>query len=162
MDLKTGMICQIEPGPGGYGPALTEFRQRFDAEILERIVALNASRSAEEAQGKIRWLRPEYQIPLLAPAAQQSALKLIGVSNKKTDASKTKKPTAKKAAWPATLAERAKAIESALVQADSPQTAAQLAQRFARAKPSDIQEILETLTALGKAHESDTKSAYVR
>ena len=32
-----------------------------DAEILTRLVALNAARAAEEAAGTIRWLRPEYQ-----------------------------------------------------------------------------------------------------
>jgi hypothetical protein len=34
-----------------------------DAEILTRLVELNAERAAEEATGKIRWLRPEYQNP---------------------------------------------------------------------------------------------------
>ena len=33
-----------------------------DAEILERLVALNHDRAAEEATGTIRWLRPEYQV----------------------------------------------------------------------------------------------------
>ncbi|MCP5559977.1 MAG: hypothetical protein H7A55_19685 [Verrucomicrobiaceae bacterium] len=32
-----------------------------DAEILERLVALNAQRAAEEARGIIHWLRPDYQ-----------------------------------------------------------------------------------------------------
>jgi hypothetical protein len=32
-----------------------------DATILDRLVALNHARAAEEAQGHIRWLRPEYQ-----------------------------------------------------------------------------------------------------
>ncbi len=31
--------------------------------ILERLVALNAERAAEERNGHIRWLRPEYQAP---------------------------------------------------------------------------------------------------
>lgn len=35
-----------------------------DEQILERLVALNAVRAAEEAKGKVRWLRPEYQKPL--------------------------------------------------------------------------------------------------
>ena len=34
-----------------------------DEEILARLVALNAERAAEEAQGLVRWLRPEYQAP---------------------------------------------------------------------------------------------------
>ena len=32
-----------------------------DADILERLVALNHERAAEEATGTIRWLRPDYQ-----------------------------------------------------------------------------------------------------
>jgi len=37
------------------------------SEIVARLVALNHERAAEEAQGKIRWLRPEYQIPRFGP-----------------------------------------------------------------------------------------------
>ena len=33
------------------------------AEIVTRLVALNAQRAAEEQAGTVRWLRPEYQIP---------------------------------------------------------------------------------------------------
>ena len=33
------------------------------AEIVARLVALNAERAAEEKAGHIRWLRPDYQIP---------------------------------------------------------------------------------------------------
>ena len=40
-----------------------------DDELLARLVALNAERAAEEAAGTIRWLRPDYQIPLLGPRA---------------------------------------------------------------------------------------------
>lgn len=32
-----------------------------DAAILDRLVALNHQRAAEEAEGKVRWLRPSYQ-----------------------------------------------------------------------------------------------------
>lgn len=33
------------------------------AEIVARLVALNAERAAEEKAGKVRWLRPDYQEP---------------------------------------------------------------------------------------------------
>ena len=33
------------------------------AEIVTRLVALNAARAAEERSGTVRWLRPDYQIP---------------------------------------------------------------------------------------------------
>ncbi len=35
-----------------------------------------------------------------------------------------------------------------------PATAKELAKRFARAKPDDVAEVLETLVALGRAHGS--------
>jgi hypothetical protein len=41
---------------GKHNPEITET-------ILERLVALNAERAAEERNGHIRWLRPEYQAP---------------------------------------------------------------------------------------------------
>lgn len=37
------------------------------SEIVARLVALNHERAAEEAGGKIRWLRPEYQKPRFGP-----------------------------------------------------------------------------------------------
>jgi hypothetical protein len=45
----------------GWPPNLT------DAQILDRLVALNASRAAEEASGVVRWLRPVYQCKAAAP-----------------------------------------------------------------------------------------------
>ncbi len=38
-----------------------------DEEILEQLVALNHQRAAEEAAGKSRWLRPEFQCPQTGP-----------------------------------------------------------------------------------------------
>ncbi|MDP3315400.1 MAG: class I SAM-dependent DNA methyltransferase, partial [Devosia sp.] len=40
-----------------------------DEQILEKLVALNAERAKEEAAGKVRWLRPDYQIPRFARGA---------------------------------------------------------------------------------------------
>ncbi|VXB05046.1 DNA methyltransferase [Brevundimonas sp. G8] len=44
-----------------------------DEQILERLVALNAERAAEEAAGHVRWLRPNYQIPRFAKAASKTS-----------------------------------------------------------------------------------------
>ena len=43
-----------------------------DEEILERLVALNQERAAEEAAGKVRWLRPEFQCPQGVQKTQQT------------------------------------------------------------------------------------------
>ena len=47
-----------------------------DEEILERLVALNAERAAEERRGIIRWLRPEFQNPSGAAASSQTPIAL--------------------------------------------------------------------------------------
>lgn len=146
-----------------------------DEDILERVVALNAARAAEEAAGTIRWLRPEYQIPRFAKEkSPQTDLPLPGDAKAKpTKKSKSGKPAAtagsnpaaaraRKLAWPKTLAERAKAVESALAAEAAPVTPAELATRFARAKPDDVAEILDTLRALGRARSGDRRGTFLR
>ncbi|MEW5994168.1 MAG: DNA methyltransferase, partial [Candidatus Zixiibacteriota bacterium] len=43
-----------------------------DDEILERLVAFNEARAADERRGFIRWLRPDYQIDKLGPLAHRA------------------------------------------------------------------------------------------
>ncbi|MGO9986188.1 MAG: class I SAM-dependent DNA methyltransferase, partial [Rhodomicrobium sp.] len=45
-----------------------------DEEILGRLVALNKERSIEEKTGKVRWLRPDYQIPRFGSDAEKARL----------------------------------------------------------------------------------------
>jgi hypothetical protein len=125
-------------------------RDLSDEEILTRIVALNAERAAEEAQGVIRYLRPEYQNPTGA-SATQSGLKL---TKEKAAKSKVSKTSSAKTPWPKPLAERVHAVEEALKSAIAPITAETLAKSFARASESDIQEILDTLVSLGRIQQS--------
>ncbi len=132
-----------------------------DAEILEKVVALNAARAAEEARGHIRWLRPDYQQPLFAGEKQSSLGLDDDAKPVKPAQSKIKKPKSK-IPWPKSIADRAKAVEAALTAAEQPVTAAKLAKQFARAKDKEVAEILETLAALGRAHVGDTKGTYVR
>jgi hypothetical protein len=143
-----------------------------DAEILERVVALNAARDAEEARGLVRWLRPDYQQPRFA-GEKQSALGLEEVAAAGAGAAPGKargrRPGAKataaattRSAWPASLAERVRAVELALAAEASPATAATLAGRFARAKAPDVLEILQTLVTLGRARPGDEAGTFVR
>ena len=121
-----------------------------DEETLTHLVALNAERVAEEAQGIIRYLRPEYQNPSGA-SATQSGLKL---TKEKTGKAKSSKASAAKTPWPKPLAERVRAVEEALRSANAPVTAEALSKTFARASESDIQEILDTLVTLGRIQQS--------
>ncbi|MCE9609880.1 MAG: hypothetical protein K8R23_06685 [Chthoniobacter sp.] len=117
-----------------------------DAEILTRLVALNATRTAEEARGQIRYLRPAYQAP--SGQTTQTGLSLPAAEKRKVESGKRKA----KQPWPKSLAERVQAVERALAATASPVTPAQLAKHFLRAKPEDLAEILETLATLGRAH----------
>ena len=134
-----------------------------DDEILERPVALNAERAAEEAQGLIRWLRPEFQNPALK-AEQQQTLSLIGDEAAKDDQPATKAGEKKTAAanekpadksvkreWPKGRAAQAKAVLTVLRDCDGPLTADELAQRFTRAQRETIDELLQALVTLGQA-----------
>jgi hypothetical protein len=133
-----------------------------DAEILEKVVALNTQRAAEEAKGHIRWLRPDYQKPLFA-GTKQSALALTDAEPAAASSGKSKiKNPKSKIPWPKTMAERAKAIESALAAATHPITSTELTAQFTRTKEPEVREILETLVALARAHPGDTQGTFVR
>ena len=125
-----------------------------DAEILERLVALNAERGAEEKRGIIHWLRPEYQAKsqkeMVLPASQDKPAKKAKA--------KTAKPARQtKSIWPKTLPDRVKAAEAGLHHYGAPVTPGELAKMFKRAKPAAVAEILETLVTLGRAREFSGK-----
>ncbi len=115
-----------------------------DEEILERLVALNAERAAEEERGLVRWLRPEYQAP--------KATKPTQVSVPGTEPVAKPTPAAAKApAWPKHFSERVVLVRDAVLTASSEASfsAAEVAARFKRAKPADVEQILEGFVALG-------------
>ncbi len=118
-----------------------------DAEILERVVALNKKRADEESRGTIRWLRPDYQKPKAGGTNTQANLEL-------EEGDEAPKPKAKRAAakqpWPETMAEQVRAVESVVVSAGKALTAEQIARRFRRARTAAVQEILDTLADLGR------------
>jgi len=124
----------------GWPPTLT------DAEILERLVALNAARAAEEAIGLIRWLRPEYQAPGAVQTASQPTL---------LDEAAAAIAPAQKLPWPQSMAEQAQAVRAALHRLEQPVTAAQLAAAFQSAPKARLTELLDTLASLGQAHRLD-------
>lgn len=124
-----------------------------DAEILERLVALNAERAAEEKRGVIHWLRPDYQ------AIGQAEMILPADPSQPVKKAKTKPAApvrATKSAWPKKMAERVQAVEAALHRHGTA-TPAELAGQFKRAQPADVAEILETLVTMGRARQQGEK-----
>ncbi len=127
-----------------------------DAEILQRLVTLNAQRAADEQRGVIHWLRPEYQSGgQRAKGEEQEELALKSKTRAKSDSkpSALRSPPAKQP-WPKPLAERIRATEQALHAAGHAVTAEELTKQFSRAKAADLQEILESLVTLGRAHQA--------
>jgi len=109
-------------------------------QILEKLVALNAQRHAEEAGGLVRWLRPDLQ----APNALPTQATLGGLLPAEAAIAKLRKQP-----WPATLTDQVRVVKDSL-RAQPLQTPQQIASGFKPASRTRIAEILETLTALGQ------------
>lgn len=92
-------------------------RDLADEAILERLVALNAERAAEERRGHIRWLRPEYQNPGGAAQTQTEA-DVVGLAADAGD----RVPPGGKRAWPKEMAAQAQAVREALAALNGPAT----------------------------------------
>jgi hypothetical protein len=131
-----------------------EVRAAAVATLLERLVALNAKRAAEEAAGTVRWLRPEFQIR--APAAQaahgsQAALD-VAPDAESAVAMPAAAPLAKRP-WPAGLPEQIRAVADVLAASPQPLLLCDLEARFAALGRwrERLPTILDMLAALGRA-----------
>lgn len=154
-DFKTGTVALLDATPEGLTAAIAAFDRELDAEILQRLVFLNATRAEEEKRGIIHWLRPDYQtrgqagitLPVDLPfSLEKPAIK-----------SKTKPVKSKgKIAWPKSLSDRVQAVEAALHR-NGTATPTELASQFKRALPADVAEILETLVTMGRARQQGDK-----
>ena len=123
--------------------------------LLDRLVALNAERSREEATGHIRWLRPEFQNPSSTVNREKQA-KMELPDNSPSTAAIPPKP-AEKRPWPPTLPEQVAAIAQVLADSPLPLDEAAIAERFTGKGPwkKRLPQLLETLVALGRARMSD-------
>ncbi len=120
-----------------------------DAEILARLVALNKERAAEERRGKIRWLRPDYQ---MARAGVVSAKEEQAEADLVAPAAKAAIP-----AFPKGAVDQSAAVAAALAEAGGPVSAAEIAGRFKRAKQIEpkVAEILAAYVRTGFAASAD-------
>lgn len=111
-----------------------------DEEILTRLVALNKVRSAEEARGLIRWLRPEYQAPdYQAPVAGTLDLgEAVSLSDNVIP-------------WPGTLPEQVRAVQTVLASSRAPLAPQDVARAFKGKRAATIRPVLDALTSVGMA-----------
>ena len=119
-------------------------------EILFRLVGLNRERVAEEANGTIRWLRPEFQAPDQPSGVQDELIK--DESATKVVPASVKPKT--KLAWPKTLPEQVRSLRSTLVSLPAPADLESIAKQFKGARRERVAEILDTLITLGQATET--------
>jgi hypothetical protein len=141
--------------------AHAEARTAAVDELLQRLVALNARRAAEEAAGHVRWLRPEFQTRGRHTQTVMDVSTAPAVENAEEDTAEPGAAAAAAAAlpkrpWPTGLPEQIKAVAEVLAGAGRPLAAADLEARFtARGLWRDrLPVILETLEALGRARRS--------
>ncbi len=121
-----------------------------DETLLERLVALNAERAAEEAKGHIRWLRPEFQAPeSLHGTVRMRVNDPIAAS---TATSLAEPALAARLPWPPTLPEQVAAVARVLADAAAPLSEPELAARFTGKGPwkKRLPQIIDTLEALGR------------
>ncbi|MCK9387343.1 MAG: hypothetical protein M0Q22_02985 [Sulfuritalea sp.] len=128
--------------------------------LLERLVALNLMRRAEEAQGQIRWLRPDFQNPQAAQASIGLESGGSGQRNQKPDDATSRPAPARSPTqqqWPQTLPDQLAAVARILTDSPSAQTESQLAAHFTgKGKwKSRLPDILKALEALGRARRVD-------
>jgi hypothetical protein len=149
--------------PGATTPLPDKLPEQAAAEeeLLTRLVALNTQRAAEEAQGRVLWLRPDYQNPQAVSVdansfaqAETAPIQIeadLGDSDAvETSTAPTPAPTtASIQNWPKELREQIQSIRALLT--PHPQTASQLAARFKRKPLKAVQTVLEALEGLGLA-----------
>ena len=114
--------------------------------ILQRLVTLNAERRVEEEEGQVRYLRPAYQAPETVETQAEMDLDVqVGGDG----------APAEPLDWPSGLKARAQVVKAVMTHADEPLTVEQVAQHFHRARRADVQELLETLDALGHVERTE-------
>jgi hypothetical protein len=136
--------------------------EAWTEQVLERLVALNARRAAEEAQGLVRWLRPDYQDPARrqaqapTPAAEAPA-EQVEIETPESAEADTAPPASEaktaRRAWPAGLPEQMRAVAEVLAASPLALDEERLAAHFSSRGPwkKRLPQILEALEAVGRA-----------
>ena len=137
------------------GPSREEAKRAFDEAILERLVALNAERAAEEARGQVRWLRPEFQDPSAQVAPEQSDLDIADDDETAPATTTGSKPQP----WPKDTVAQVRAVADTLAASPTPLGVDDIAARFSARGPwkKRLPQLLDMLVALGRARVSDDR-----
>lgn len=145
-DLAPALVGKV--GATTPSPHKTPEQETAEEELLVRLVALNQERAAEEKQGDVRWLRPEYQIPKLGVRMTRGA-----AQGEQIEADVTVADIAELAKWPDDGLEQIRIVRDILAKSPSPLPADTIAASFAGRNSAKRKErvamVLETLVATG-------------
>lgn len=130
-----------------------DIKRELDEVLLERLVALNSERAAEEQRGLIRWLRPDYQNP--QAASRSNAQKAPEQKEMEVEAAEDIPAVvvAEKIAWPKGDIEQVKAVAAVLAASKTPLNVDTIAAHFTSkgAWKKRLPGILAMLVAVGRA-----------
>ena len=144
------------PSPAGGGRE--ESKRAFDEAILERLVALNSKRTAEEARGLVRWLRPEFQNPQAQVRPVQAEMDTGADPSTLAAGAATaqgERGANKPAPWPKDAIDQVRAVADLLAASPAPLSLDDIAARFSARGPwkKRLPPLLDMLVALGRARE---------
>ena len=149
------------------GQTRDEAKRAFDEAVLERLVALNAERAAEEARGLVRWLRPEFQNPQHAPqhapqhvpehAPEQTVIDTSAPDDAPDDTPSAVAPAGKPQPWPKDAVAQVRAVADVLSASPVPLTLDAIAERFTArgAWKKRLPHVLDMLEAMSRARSED-------
>ena len=132
------------------GLSLEDAKSLFAETVLERLVALNAERAADEAKGHIRWLRPEFQ-NAGASAPVQGEMEDAVEDETAAPAAPAGKPTP----WPKNTVDQVRAVADLLASSPAPLSVEDIGGRFSGRGPwkKRLPQLLDMLVAVGRAEE---------
>ena len=140
-------------GEGSKALSRDDAKRAFDEAILERLVALNAERAAEEARGHVRWLRPDFQNPQAGDTAPQQVQLDAGSDTDGDDMPAAVAPAGKPAPWPKDTVDQVRAVADLLAANPAPLSLDEIGNRFSARGPwtKRLPQLLDMLVALGRA-----------
>lgn len=130
-------------------------RRDFNEAILERLVALNAERAAEELRGNIRWIRPEFQNPAADTAGGADPDQ--GEIDTGVEEAEAVPLSVKPTPWPKDTVAQVKAVADLLALSPVALSQEEIAARFtARGQwKRRLPQLLDMLVAIGRAQCQD-------
>ncbi len=131
-----------------------------ETEILTRLVALNKERTQEEAQGLVRWLRPDYQISKFGTAGDKAQLDLGGGTMRPAAQPVAAGP---KAVFPPGDLGQTAAVMASLVRATRPLSSYDIAANFRQGRRilPQIEAVLAALVWDGWVSQSEANAGFV-